>query len=104
MSGESPPASDPLTARRNFLRFLAASPLVVAGGALACDAEDAAETDEDGLRAGTLGEPDQALGQLVTNVDDAIDVFDMRVTAEATLPPAHYGYIAGITAIRSASE
>jgi 4-hydroxymandelate oxidase len=79
--------------RRALLRYLAASPLVAGLGAFACDAPD----DDDTAivdRLGTLGEPDQELGELVTAADQALDVFDLRVTAESTLPPAHYGYIA----------
>ncbi len=89
---------DQVTSRRAFARYLAASPLLAALGAAACaerqeeaeneDAEDAREY------VGTLGEPDQALGELVTKAEDALDVFDMRVTAQRTLPSAHYGYIA----------
>jgi len=88
---------DQLTSRRSFARFLAASPLLAALGAAA---STEAARDEDGVgqdaqqRSGTLGEPDQELGELITEAEDALDVFDMRVTAERTLPPAHYGYIA----------
>ena len=81
------------TTRRRFLHALAAAPLVTA--IAACSREDRApEAFLDVDRAGTLGEPDQALGQLVERPEDAVDVFDMRVTAERTLPPAHYGYLA----------
>ena len=79
--------------RRALLKYLAASPLLAAAASLACgddDAPAAAPTD----RLGTLGEPDQELGELVTEASKALDVFDLRVTAEASLPPAHYGYIA----------
>lgn len=89
---------DQLTSRRVFARYLAASPLIAALGAAACTEEK--EGDENGAteaareHSGTLGEPDQDLGELVTTATDALDVFDMRVTAQRTLPPAHYGYIA----------
>lgn len=87
--------------RRALLKFLAASPLLAAASSLGC-AELAAEGGDGGevngngasARLGTLGEPDQELGQLVAQADEALDVFDFRVTAERTLPPAHYGYIA----------
>ena len=38
----------------------------------------------------------QLLGirQRVAKADEALDVFDLRVTAQQALPPAHYGYIA----------
>ena len=89
---------DQLTSRRAFAQYLAASPLLAALGAAACTEEkeenenEAAESARE--RTGTLGEPDQDLGELVTTATDALDVFDMRVTAQSTLPPAHYGYIA----------
>ena len=89
---------DQLTSRRAFAQYLAASPLLAALGAAACTEEkeenenEAAEAARE--RTGTLGEPDQDLGDLVTTATDALDVFDMRVTAQSTLPPAHYGYIA----------
>ena len=89
---------DQLTSRRIFAQYLAASPLIAALGTAACteekkeDENEAAEAARE--RTGTLGEPDQDLGDLVTTATDALDVFDMRVTAQSTLPPAHYGYIA----------
>ena len=91
---------DPLTSRRDFARYLAASPLLAALGAAACaeKKEEGTVEDEAAEKArehrGTLGEPDQELGELVAKAEDALDVFDMRVSAERTLPPAHYGYIA----------
>jgi isopentenyl diphosphate isomerase/L-lactate dehydrogenase-like FMN-dependent dehydrogenase len=85
-----------LADRRAFLRFLAASPLLAP---LALGACKDGEGSEEGLasvvdRMGTLGEPDQELGELIASADQALDVFDMRVTAKSVLPPAHYGYIA----------
>lgn len=82
-----------LTSRRAFLKFLASSPLLGSLGAACTTNRDVppAETPE---RLGTLGEPDQELGELVSSPDEALDVFDLRVTAERALPPAHYGYIA----------
>ncbi len=82
------------TNRRKFLKFLAASPLFASIGLEACagDREPAAREDPD--RLGTLGEPDQRLGEYVASADEAVDVFDLRVVAQRTLSPAHYGYIA----------
>lgn len=86
--------------RRALIKYLAASPLLAAAASVGCT-ELAADGGDGGnprgdapARIGTLGEPDQELGQLVAQADDALDVFDLRVTAERTLPPAHYGYIA----------
>ena len=82
-------------ARRALLRYLAASPLLAGLGALGCDRSADDDGDDVPLdRLGTLGEPDQELGELITAAEQALDVFDLRVTAERTLPPAHYGYIA----------
>jgi 4-hydroxymandelate oxidase len=79
--------------RRDFLQGLTAAPLV--GAIAACStSETEPEASPAPDRPGTLGEPDQALGEVVTRPEDAIDVFDVRATAERTLPPAHYGYIA----------
>jgi 4-hydroxymandelate oxidase len=81
--------------RRALIRYLAASPLLAGLGSLACAESEEMEEGPDALeRFGTLGEPDQALGEWIQSAEDALDVFDLRVTAERTLPPAHYGYIA----------
>ncbi len=86
----------PSSSRRALVRYLAASPLLagvagLAGFACARDDDDAAPAE---APFGSLGEPDQELGTLVKAAADALDVFDLRVTAQATLPAAHYGYIA----------
>lgn len=83
--------SGSLTDRRAFLQFLAASPLLAGIGCTRADDAGLAAA-LDGL--GTLGEPDRELGELIGSPGDALDVFDFRVTAERTLPPAHYGYLA----------
>ena len=65
--------------RRRFLRFLAASPVA---GTLALP-ELVRAAQEAGLReAPLIGSP-----------QDALDVFEFREVARATLPPAHFGYI-----------
>lgn len=78
--------------RRRFLQAVATAPL--AGAIAACSTPETGPELPALDRAGTLGEPDQALGEFVRQPEEAIDVFDLRVTAERTLPPAHYGYIA----------
>lgn len=84
------------SSRRAFARFLAASPLLAPLALSACADDDDTTTAmpaaSEGM--GTLGEPDQSLGELVERAEQALDVFDMRVTAQQTMPPAHYGYIA----------
>ena len=64
-------------ARRAFLRFLAASPLL-----------RAARPDD--------GRPPVAdeLGQVIDSIDEAINVFDFHAVAREKLPSAHYGYLA----------
>jgi len=65
-------------ARRRFIQFLAASPLfagMARGDLLAAVAE--------ALPTGPIADPAEAL-----------DVFDFERVARATLPPAHYGYLA----------
>ena len=84
-----------LESRRAFVRFLAASPLFAQLALSGCtddDSDDAIAAIAD--RMGTYGEPDQDLGELIESAENALDVFDMRVTAQRALPPAHYGYIA----------
>ena len=65
---------DQLDNRRQFLRFMAASPLLVHGA------------------PGWLQLGDD--GEAITDPRDALDVFDFREVAEKVLPPAHYGYLA----------
>jgi len=62
--------------RRNFLKYLAASPLcnAFAGLGIAHAATDS--------------------GQRISSPDQAIDIFDLKATASEVLPPAHYGYMA----------
>ncbi len=72
---------DTTTGRREFLKFLAGSPLLA-----------------------TLGLPLSLRGQylenaeigekLITQVDEALNVFDFERLAKERLPPAHWGYLA----------
>ena len=69
------------SARRELLKFLAASPLLyctAAGRLLADESLDAIEL------------PDF----LIQSPGDALDVFDFHAVAKHNLPPAHYGYLA----------
>jgi len=59
--------------RRQFMRFLAASPLCSALG---------------GINFA------QAAGQSVMTPDNAIDIFDLEATAHGNIPIAHWGYLA----------
>jgi len=66
-------------ARRQFLNFLAASPLIAAAGHSRLLLADGAAT----LPAFLIQTPDEAL-----------DVFDLHDVAKNVLPKAHYGYLA----------
>src|SRR3990172_4224569 len=66
--------------RRQFLKFLAGSPLVA-------------------LAPGSLGELEGLLGAfqgdgLITSPDQALNVFDFEAVARKVMNPAHFGYIA----------
>lgn len=60
--------SDEGRTRRRFLEFLAASPLLAAGGAYA--------------------QP-----PLIKTAGEALNVYELQAVAERTVPPAHYGYL-----------
>ncbi len=68
--------------RRDFLRWLAASPLLASvGGIAAWEPLIAQEA------------PRRVFDELVQSAQDALDVYDMQRVAQAKLPTAHYGYI-----------
>lgn len=93
------------SSRRDFLRWLAASPLLTAipGCAPAGPGPGPAGPGATPAPAGpTAAAPTPApappphrpgLDDLVTSAEDALDVFDMERVAETTVPPAHFGYI-----------
>ncbi len=71
--------------RRDFLRWLAASPVLASLGGLAALEPILAQEPWPPAR--------RQLEELVERAQDALDVFDLQRVAEATVPPAHYGYI-----------
>lgn len=76
-------------ARRQFIQFLAASPLFAGlnpGRLLADMVSDGSATSSTGLADSLLSR--------ITTPDEALDVFDFQRVAEYVLPPAHYGYLA----------
>jgi isopentenyl diphosphate isomerase/L-lactate dehydrogenase-like FMN-dependent dehydrogenase len=80
------------TSRRNFVRFLAGSPLLSLLGLEACLPSDTSPGStgrvEDTLGAAT------GLPSSIPSPADALDVFDLQDLAQRVLPPAHYGYLA----------
>src|SRR5271165_843097 len=76
----SPSLERQLRNRRNFLKFLAASPLFAALPA----------------RAWQTHTPGDALAnaEVLANPKDALDVMDFEAAAHKALPPAHWGYMA----------
>ena len=66
--------------RREFLKFLAGSPLLLAYPAL--------------LEAFTQAPTGQAAAAVLASAADALDVFDFEAAARRVLPPAHWGYMA----------
>jgi len=71
------------TSRRRFLQFVAASPLFTpiarAEGVEAADPVDWAPRD---------------LAKLITDPNEALDVFDFEPVMRKNVPPAHFGYMA----------
>ena len=76
-------------ARRQFIQFLAASPLFAGlnSGRLLADMVS------DGSASSAAGLADTLLS-LISAPEKALDVFDFQRVAEQVLPPAHYGYLA----------
>ena len=66
--------------RREFLKFLAGSPLLLAYPAL--------------LEAFTQAPTAQAAAATLASAADALDVYDFEAMARRVLPPAHWGYMA----------
>ncbi|MBM89493.1 MAG: alpha-hydroxy-acid oxidizing enzyme [Gammaproteobacteria bacterium] len=60
--------------RREFLKFLAASPLLTSYEAFSQEIEE-------------------TLGQQLTDPSEVINVFEMEAVAREKIPPAHYGYL-----------
>jgi 4-hydroxymandelate oxidase len=78
-----PPNESPSDVRRrDFLRWLAASPLLASAGGLA------------GLEPVIAQEaPRRVFEDLVQSAEEALDVFDLQRVAQSKVPTAHYGYI-----------
>lgn len=88
--------AEQVSARRQFLRYLASSPLLAQGASLGSLAAligalpaDALAQSYDVLRAQT-----RKVGAIIGHPDDALDVMDFEPAAKKVLPAAHYGYLA----------
>ena len=72
--------------RRNFLKFLLASPLIGYTGIT--------QASNGGILDPDLQFILDLKKELISSPEDALNVFDLEAVARETLPPAHYGYIA----------
>ena len=73
----------PSTARREFLRFLAASPYVAALGGVAAF-----------VQQGALAQRTQEASDLIAHPADALNVFDFEEVAHRNVLPGHWAYMA----------
>jgi len=71
--------------RRRFLEFLAASPLLASGEALAQELHRLPDPSVWGPRT---------FDKLIASPREALDVFDFELVAHRNVPPAHFGYMA----------
>jgi 4-hydroxymandelate oxidase len=71
--------------RRRFLEFLAASPLLASGEALAQELHRLPDPSVWGLRT---------FDKLIASPREGLDVFDFELVAHRNVPPAHFGYMA----------
>jgi 4-hydroxymandelate oxidase len=71
--------------RRRFLEFLAASPLLARGEALAQELQRLPDPSVWGPRT---------FDKLIASPREALDVFDFELVAHRNVPVAHFGYMA----------
>jgi len=84
-----PSFADHAASRRKFLEFLAASPLLAAGGAFA--GEELAPRSK--LPDPLTWAPMRA-DERIKSPKEAINVFDFELVCRENVPPAHFGYMA----------
>jgi 4-hydroxymandelate oxidase len=86
MSSEHDPAAN----RRRFLQYLAASPLLAAGGAQALS--------EPYMPKSVMSDPlmwgPRQADHIIKTPKEAINVFDLEPVCRQNVPPAHFGYMA----------
>lgn len=80
-----------ISSRRDFLRWLAASPVLAA--IPGCARASAGSGRGDAGAAPPAALPTTTLEDLAATAAEALDVFDLEKVAETTVPPAHFGYI-----------
>src|SRR5947209_17323310 len=86
-----PSFANQAASRRRFLQFLAASPLLAAGGMEAFAGEGFAPGSK--LPDPLMWAPMRA-DELIKAPKDAINVFDFEPVCRNNVPPAHFGYMA----------
>src|SRR5262252_8508622 len=83
------PRSDPAITRRRFVQFLAGSPLLTHPGVPAL----AQSTSTPSRLADPMVWAPRDLDKLISDPEEALDVFDFEPVAKKNLPPAHFGYM-----------
>lgn len=79
--------------RRQFLKWMSASPLLAAPGVSAFAADGPAVPAPNRLPDPVMWSP-RTFDQLIGSPKEAINVFDFESVARANVPPAHFGYMA----------
>ncbi|MCP4089217.1 MAG: alpha-hydroxy-acid oxidizing protein [Gammaproteobacteria bacterium] len=79
--------------RRQFLKYLASSPLI-ASSLSGCLNDDPGNPQYNDIAISTLKRGSEGRLSAISSVDQALNVFDFEAVAKTNLTPAHYGYIA----------
>jgi len=79
---------DQATSRREFLKFMSASPLFLSGSVAALAGEAPSKLPDPMVWA------PQNLEELIKSPKEAINVFDLEPVCRKNVPPAHFGYMA----------
>jgi 4-hydroxymandelate oxidase len=80
-------------ARRHFLKFLAASPLLAAP-ALASPLRSLLDPQQPAPGSTLWSEKSDFQLDVITSPEQAVDVMEFEAAAKKALPPAHFGYLA----------
>src|SRR5262245_46966180 len=80
-------SDDPVTSRRKFPEFTAASPLPAAPALAAMAAETPSRLPDP-----MVWSP-RNLDKLISSPREAINIFDFEPVAAKNIPPAHFGYM-----------